>query len=61
MSRDKFYWSGEPQDPNKWEPRGKSFWCPKFIQPVVFWVLEKFGVEVYRYKYGKKVQPKEAP
>lgn len=36
-------WS-QPDDPSDFSPpRDRSVWCPRRLQPLVFWVLRRFG------------------
>lgn len=35
-------WSSQ-MDPTSWEPEGGSIYCPRWLQPAVFWVLRKYS------------------
>jgi hypothetical protein len=35
-------WS-QPDDPNDFRPKARRVWCPRWLQPLVFWILRRLG------------------
>jgi hypothetical protein len=47
MSKNRVYFS-YALNPETWNDCGQgSFWCPRFIQQPVLWILRKLGFDVY--------------